>query len=286
MGQKPSVPFQWSYALAKDDGGNDCAVLYNSDVGTVLELCGSSTGWFSFMDHADGPAQDLPESSHSFSSFSMRGKYCPGIDASFEFRHLTAAPKALPALRAGDGDAMGDGWRLQNWTAMQEDAPLILQCRGNPDLRLVLTGDGFVLFAGAGASAQARGLVARRLMSLSMPPRGHLPIAPPPEQKRGRYANALGTFDARRPDEYRHALRHRLQWHSAAPSARLFKCRCMLARVHARLHVCMSVRAPVRARSAGPEGWQDAPLLPRGPFPPRLVAARALIPWAVVVAAP
>ena len=168
MGQQSSVPFQWSYALAKDDVGNDCAVLYNSAVGTVLELCGSSTGWFSFIDHADGSVQggapdfsaDAAPSSPSPSSFTMRGKYCPGVDASFEFRPLTAAPRALPALRAGRGARMGDGWRLANWTATQEDAPLILQCRGNPDLRLVLTGDGFVLVAGAGAAAQA--LVVRR----------------------------------------------------------------------------------------------------------------------------
>ena len=164
MGQQASIPFQWSYVLAKDDSGNDCAVLYNSAVGTVLELCGSSTGWFSFIDHADGSVQDAPEFSGNAtplpSSSAIRGKYCPGIDASFEFRHLTAAPKALPDLRAGGGARMGDGWQLQNWTAMQEDAPLILQCRGNPDLRLVLTGDGFVLFAGAGAAAQA--LVVRR----------------------------------------------------------------------------------------------------------------------------
>lgn len=165
MGQKSSVPFQWSYALAKDEGGQDCAVLYNSAGGTVLELCGSSTGWFSFMDHADGSARDTPESSFDASptpssSSAMRGKYCPGVDASFEFRPLTAAPKALPGLRAGGGARVGDGWALANWTATREDAPLILQCRGNPDLRLVLTGDGFVLFAGAAGAAQA--LVVRR----------------------------------------------------------------------------------------------------------------------------
>ena len=158
MGQNHSVPSRWTALIAKDDSGNDCAVLLNPATGTVLELCGISTGWFSFMDRSDQAAIEKAASAGEATS-GMRGKYCPGFDASFEYRRLTAAPRVLESLRAGAGEPIGDGWRLHNWSAMQEDAPLILQCRGSPELRLVLTADGFILFP---ADPGAQALVARR----------------------------------------------------------------------------------------------------------------------------
>ena len=157
MGQTNSVNVCWTFIITKDDEGKDCAVLHNAASGTVLELCGSSTGWFAFMDRSDelaiSKAADL---SGAGGVSEIRGKYCPGMDASFEYRRLTAAPRALPALRAGAGEPVADGWRLENWSAMQEDAPVILQCRGARDLRLVLAADGFILFAGAGTQASTK----------------------------------------------------------------------------------------------------------------------------------
>jgi hypothetical protein len=151
MGQKHSVPAQWFFLISKDDSGNDCAVLLNPTSGTVLELCATSTGWFSFMDRSDQTAADI-SASNGDASKGLRGKFCPGVDASFEYRSLTAAPRVLDSLRSGFGEPLGDGWRLANWSAMQEDAPLILQCRASPDLRLVLAADGFIFFPGDPAS--------------------------------------------------------------------------------------------------------------------------------------
>ena len=55
MGQTNSVNVCWTFIITKDDEGKDCAVLHNAASGTVLELCGSSTGWFAFMDRSDEP---------------------------------------------------------------------------------------------------------------------------------------------------------------------------------------------------------------------------------------
>lgn len=157
MGQKHSVS-QWFFLNSKDDSGNDCAVLLNPASGTVLELCATSTGWFSFMDRSDQAAADQSASNGEAATKGMRGKFCPGVDASFEYRSLTAAPRVLDSLRSGFGEPLGDGWRLGNvWSAMQEDAPLILQCRASPELRLVLTADGFIFFP-ADPAAQVHGM--------------------------------------------------------------------------------------------------------------------------------
>ena len=165
MGQSNSISARWSFIIVKDDNGIDCAVLHNPLANTVIELSGSSTGWFFFMDRSDLAQSEKsfgnrqPGSNYLENSNEIRGKYCSGLDASFEYRSLTSAPKALPALLTGDGEPMKDGWRLNNWSAMQEDAPLILTCSTCSDLRLVLTADGFILFPGGGTSTQA--LVAR-----------------------------------------------------------------------------------------------------------------------------
>jgi hypothetical protein len=163
MGQGVSVSSQWTFAPTRDNQGEDCAILYNVFAKTVIELHGSSDGWFSFMDRGD--EKKILSSSDPTNEEHM-GKYCGGMDATHEPRVLRVAPTVMTQLRSGDGTLLRPGWRLGNWSAMEEAALIILRCDVCPDLRLVLTGAGFVLFAGGGDNA----LVVRNNSVRAVPP--------------------------------------------------------------------------------------------------------------------